>query len=159
MMNFYFFDSSATVKNYVQEIGSNWVKNIFNTISTDVIYASVLTQVEVVAAIARRRKGKTLSVTDANNFIQQFNFDFTTDFRSVSVNLHLIFHAVNLADKHSLRGYDAVQLATALEVYARLVALSVDFNHTPLTFVSADNELNAAAVSEGLNVENPNNYP
>jgi uncharacterized protein len=158
-MNFYFFDSSATVKNYVQETGSNWVKNIFNTISTDVIYASVLTQVEVVAAIARRRKGKSLSITDANNLIQQFNIDFTTDFRSVSVNLQLIAHAVNLADKHSLRGYDAVQLAAVLEVYARLVALSVDFNLTPLTFVSADNELNAAATSEGLNVANPNNYP
>lgn len=26
-------------------------------------------------------------------------------------------------------------------------------------FVSADNELNAAVVSEGLMIENPNNYP
>lgn len=146
-MNFYFFDSSATVKNYVQETGSKWVKNIFNNISTDVIYASVLTQVEVVAAIARRRKGKTLSVSDANNLIQQFNLDFTTDFRSVSVNLQSIANAVNLADKHSLRGYDAVQLAAALEVCARLAAIGVNFNLTPFTFVSADNELNSAAVS------------
>jgi hypothetical protein len=29
----------------------------------------------------------------------------------------------------------------------------------PVTFVSADNELNPAAASEGLIVENPNNYP
>jgi hypothetical protein len=28
-----------------------------------------------------------------------------------------------------------------------------------VTFVSADSELNAAAASEGLLVENPNNYP
>ncbi|WP_341738031.1 hypothetical protein [Microcoleus sp. CAWBG640] len=28
-----------------------------------------------------------------------------------------------------------------------------------VTFVSADNELNAAAAREGLIVENPNNYP
>jgi hypothetical protein len=30
---------------------------------------------------------------------------------------------------------------------------------TPITFVSADNELNVAVISEGLPMENPNNHP
>ena len=134
-------------------------KNIFNTILTDVIYAATITQVEVVAALARKRKGNSLSVIDANLLIHQFNNDFNMDIRAVSTSQNVLSFAVNLADKHSLRGYDAVQLASALEIYSRLSSIGVDFNLTPFTFVSADNELNTAAESEGLTVENPNNYP
>jgi hypothetical protein len=60
-----------------------------------------------------------------------------------------------LAQTHGLRGYDAVQLAAALEVNALCVASGLP----TLTFVCADVELNAVATSEGLLVENPNNYP
>lgn len=60
-----------------------------------------------------------------------------------------------LAEAHGLRGYDAVQLAAGRE----LNTLCNAFSLPPVTFVSADFELNAAAASEGLIVENPNNYP
>ncbi|MBN4002390.1 hypothetical protein [Nostoc sp. LPT] len=60
-----------------------------------------------------------------------------------------------LAEAYGLRGYDAVQLGAGCTVNALCIA-----NSLPLvTFVSADSELNAAAASEGLLVENPNNYP
>ena len=118
-----------------------------------------ITEVEVIAAFARRRKGKSLSVTDANTAISDFKADFSRDFNTVEVTSKVITKAVDLADKHSLRGYDAVQLASALEIYSRLTAIGVDFNLTPFTFVSADDELNTAASVEGLIVENPNNYP
>jgi hypothetical protein len=49
-----------------------------------------------------------------------------------------------------LRGYDAVQLAAALEVHS----------HAPsLTLLSADAGLNAAGAAEGLAVDDPNNHP
>ncbi|NOT59076.1 MAG: nucleic acid-binding protein, partial [Acidobacteria bacterium] len=56
---------------------------------------------------------------------------------------------------HALRGYDAVQLAAALEENDELMS----FGLPALTLVSADAELNKAAQAEGLNVENPNNHP
>ena len=56
--------------------------------------------------------------------------------------------------KHGLRGYDAVQLAAVLQVRDERVALGA----TPIILVSADTELNAAAMAEGLLVENPNNH-
>ncbi len=62
---------------------------------------------------------------------------------------------MRLAEKHFLRGYDAVQLAAALELRAELQAAGA----TNLTFVSADDALNLAASVEGLTVENPNNHP
>ena len=49
-----------------------------------------------------------------------------------------------------LRGYDAVQLAAALEVRLQVPLLIL---------VSGDGDLNTAATAEGLPVENPNTYP
>lgn len=135
------------------------MKNILNAISSDVIYAAAIAQVEVVATLARKHKGNSLSIIDASQLIHQFNNDFNIDIRSVSISSNLLSFAVNLADKHLLRGYDAVQLASALEIYSRLSSIGVDFNLSPFNFVSADNELHTAAESKGLTVENPNIYP
>jgi hypothetical protein len=58
-------------------------------------------------------------------------------------------------EAHVLRAYDAVQLTTAL-------ALDHDLQSNgepPIVFISADENLNAIASSEGLAVENPNRHP
>jgi hypothetical protein len=61
---------------------------------------------------------------------------------------------MTLAEKHTLRGYDSIQLAAALELQTArdIVSLSA------ITFVCADDKLNAAAVDGGLLIENPNTY-
>lgn len=48
-----------------------------------------------------------------------------------------------------------VILASALIVNGRLLATA----QPPLVFLAADNNLLAAAVAEGLTVDNPNNHP
>lgn len=67
----------------------------------------------------------------------------------------MIAAAMKLARSHALRGYDAVQLASAIEVHQVRVAAGA----SPVTIISADDPLNAAALAEGLLVENPNNHP
>jgi uncharacterized protein len=84
-MNFYFFDSSATVKNYISETGANWVKSVFAGIPQNEILMASITEVEVVAAISRRRKGKTLTPNDAGIFVRQFKTDFAKDFSTVEI--------------------------------------------------------------------------
>src|SRR5262245_10921885 len=61
---------------------------------------------------------------------------------------------MTLAETHSLRGYDAVQLATALEIHVGGLTLGLP----ALTLISADEELNIAAQAEGLIVEEPNTH-
>lgn len=158
-MDYYFFDSSGIVKNYVVETGTTWIKSIFNSVTTNVIYVVSIAEVEVISAFARRIKGKTLTVADANTTSAQFKYDFVNDLRIVDIEPILLSRAVNLAEKYALRGYDAVQLAAALEIYTRLINLKIDFSSSTFIFVSADNDLNSTAQSEGLTVENPNNYP
>jgi hypothetical protein len=60
-----------------------------------------------------------------------------------------------LARAHALRGYDAVHLAAATTLNRQRLALGLG----AVTLVSADAELNRAAVAEGLLVEDPNRYP
>ena len=75
--------------------------------------------------------------------------------QTIELTPSVIQRAMSVAETHGLRGYDAVQLAAALEVNA----IARNSGLTSIIFVSADNELNAIATSEGLAVENPNLYP
>ncbi|MEH2323290.1 MAG: hypothetical protein V7K32_06905 [Nostoc sp.] len=59
-----------------------------------------------------------------------------------------------LSETYGLRGYDAIQLAVGRAVNTICIANGLP----PITFVSADNELNATVGSEGLIIENPNSH-
>lgn len=153
-MSTYFFDSSALVKRYAQETGTNWVTGIADPQANNLIYIVRLTAVEVTAALARRRRGKSLSPNDAVSALTQFNYDLFNQYRIIEVSPQLLNTATGIADQYALRGYDAVQFATALTLHTQRIAL----NLSDLILVSADKELNAAAQAEGLQIENPNDY-
>ncbi|MFP4439164.1 MAG: type II toxin-antitoxin system VapC family toxin [Chloroflexaceae bacterium] len=78
-----------------------------------------------------------------------------TDYEIVAVSRAIISRAVALTQDYRLRGYDAVQLATALVANAQYVAASLP----ALTFVAADTDLITVAQAEGLVSENPNLHP
>ena len=151
----FFCDSSAIVKRYVNETGSNFVDGLADLKSGNVILLARITRVEVVAAIARRLKNGSVSTADAQNAVAAFQHDLTNNYFTVEITPVLLSVAMSLATKNALRGYDAVQLAAVLEANDERLANGLP----PLTLVSADTDLNTAAQAEGLNVENPNNYP
>jgi len=95
--------------------------------------------------------GKSISKRRAQTAITQFRLDFTSKFVVLSVSRALIEYAMQLAELHALRAYDAVQLATGLTLAKYVTSLTV-------TFVCADEPLNKVAHSEGLAVENPNHH-
>ena len=151
----FFCDSSAIVKRYVNETGSNFVDGLADLKSGNVILLARITRVEVAAAIARRLKKGSITTADAQNTLAAFQHDLTNSYFTVEITPVLLSVAMSLATKHALRGYDAVQLAAALEANDERIANKLP----PLTLVSADTDLNTVAQVEGLNVENPNNYP
>ena len=155
-MSTYFFDSSSLVKRYVKEIGTAWVIDIFRPHSHNQIFVAEITLAEVVSALTRRHRGLSVSTHNyGKRATSRFRRAFDTKFFKVRVDSTIIQDATLLAERYFLRGYDAVQLAVALQVEAERKQLGA----SPLTLVSADNELNDAAQAEGLSIENPNNYP
>lgn len=76
-----------------------------------------------------------------------------TSYLIVDVTAENIDAAIDLALRHNLRAYVAVQLASALEVRDLLQGSQ---SPVALTLVSADLELNRAGALEGLPVDDPN---
>jgi predicted nucleic acid-binding protein len=95
-----------------------------------------------------------LTPTAASAALTDVRADFTADYQVIEITAALITRADALAEQHALRGYDAVQLAAALEVNAAYVAAG----QPPVTLISADLELNTAAATEGLSVDDPNTH-
>ena len=119
------------------------------------IFVAAVTGVEIVAAIIRRARGGNLSVTDVTAVCNQFRGDLQTDYQIVEITESIISSGMTLAQTYGLRGYDAIQLAAGCAVNALCIANSLP----PMIFVSADDELNVAASSKSLVIENPNNQP
>jgi uncharacterized protein len=148
-------DTSGLTKRYVNETGSDWLTDLVDPASGNDVYTVVLTAAELTAAIARRQRGRSLTPEEAAQIHADFEDDLDTDYQTIAVTDALVSSAMLLAKKHFLRGYDAVQLAAALEINRTYLTAGLP----PILFVSADTELNAAARAEGLQVENPNDHP
>ena len=151
-MDSYFCDSSAIVKRYVTEAGSSWVMGITDPIVGNDIYVVQLTGVEVMSALVR--KVPAVSPAHLGQAISDFKYDLQRQYQRVAITETLVARAMSLVETRRLRGYDAVQLAAALEVFVACSALGV-----PLLFLSADGNLNVAAAAEGLTVDNPTLHP
>lgn len=154
-MAFYFFDSSALAKYYVSEVGSSWIESIIDAQPPNQIALAQITGVEIVAALARRVRTGSVSVADGAAAIQLFRADFQAKFEVLAMTSRHLEEAMNIAELHQLRGYDAVQLAFAVAFEAGLTTKGIG----PLTLISADLELNQAAQAEGLLTDDPNQHP
>jgi hypothetical protein len=73
----------------------------------------------------------------------------------VELTPDLFSNAMSAARTHRLRAYDAVQLAVAPEVRQ----IHRETGRGQVTRVSADRDLNAAAIAEGFAVEDPTTHP
>ena len=150
----YFFDSSALVKRYVTETGTAWVTGLLDPAARHRLYVARITGAEVIAALARKERGRHLSAADAASAISSFQHDYANRLRPVEITAALIVEAMALAQDHGLRGYDAVQLAAALYANRRRIARHLAL----LVFVTADTDLLAAGAAEGLTVDDPNTH-
>ena len=143
------------VKRFAPERGSSFVLSLLRPSARNRFYAARITEVEVCAALIRRQKGKTLSGDQATKALRRLKRDFPRCFTHIAIDEDVIVEALRLAETYGLRGYDAVQLSAALKANSERLGRGL----LPLVLVSADTELNNAAQTEGLTVENPNNYP
>ncbi len=153
-MSVFFLDSSALVKRYVREAGTDWVRHHTHPDAGHEIYVALIAGAEAVAALMRQQRTGALSSEDTARAAAAFRQEFVGLYHVVSITGSVVEDAMDLAEAHPLRGYDAVQLAAALHIQRRRAVVGLD----PLAFVSADAALNAVAVEEGLAVEDPSQH-
>jgi predicted nucleic acid-binding protein len=80
-MALYFLDSSALVKRYISETGSAWVLGLLAAALNNEIFIAAIAKVEIVAAITRRSRTGSISVTDATAIVHQLRKDSLKDYQ------------------------------------------------------------------------------
>lgn len=138
-----FLDSSALVKRYVQEAGTEAVLELIQQSALAV--ASRLTWLEVTSAVTRRTRGSAL--LRADEVIRALDDDFSVLIDIVEVTGSVIADARGFSRRHSLRAGDAVQLASVKEAKARY--------GEGVSFICSDKKLLATARSEGFEAVDP----
>jgi predicted nucleic acid-binding protein len=106
-----YLDASALVKRYLDERGSR--DTIALTAESEMVATSIVSRAEVAAGLARAARAGLVAQDRAQRAQRAFARDWP-DLVRVPVTEALVEHAETLAWDHALRGYDAVQLASAL---------------------------------------------
>jgi predicted nucleic acid-binding protein len=136
----YFLDTSALVKRYVTEPGSDQVRRLLRR-KVDIALARI-TEAEAYAAIARAARMNALTDDDRERAFQQIAEDVAAA-RIVEIRRTVVRSVQELVVRWPLRGYDAIQLSCALRLQSENLAVA---------FWCADAELANAARGEGLRV-------
>jgi len=153
-MAVFYVDSSVLVKRHLPERGSAWFRALTAPHAGNRIETARLSVVEVLSALNRRVREGTLSPADYVPVRNDFLARCRRNYHLVPITNALLGRTCDLLERHPLRAYDAVHLASALEVHVRLTGAGLP----PLTFLAADQRLLNAAAAEGLSIDNPNNY-
>ncbi|MFT4048783.1 MAG: type II toxin-antitoxin system VapC family toxin [Solirubrobacterales bacterium] len=134
-----YFDSSALAKLMLPEDGSDWARACWA--QSEARLASSLAYVEVRAALAAARRSGRL--TKALHVRAKREFESIWErIDECEPTIEVIAAAAGLAELHSLRGYDAVHLATSVHEY----------RHEPLFMLTWDQHLARASHDAGVNV-------
>jgi predicted nucleic acid-binding protein len=148
----YYLDASALVKRYADEAGSDWIRQITDSEAGHTILLADITLAEVAAALAAKHRAPGgITQPQRDRALSRFLQDCDEYFLLLPGDRPVIDRAVTLTQNHRLRGYDAVQLSTAL-------VASDTLEHEGLSvpiFVASDTDLLSAATAEELPVENP----
>jgi predicted nucleic acid-binding protein len=132
-----YLDTSSLVKLYVEETASADVQGLVG--SAEVTGTSLIAYAEARAAFARRFRENAFSDRDYNRLRSRFDSDWK-NFLSIQVTREIVRMAGEMAEKHGLRGFDAIHLASALTLREKLVS--------PVTFSCYDRRLQNASQRE-----------
>lgn len=147
-------DSSALVKRYMPETGTHWIRGLVSRQAAHDIVIAQITPVEMISAMGRQLHDTQMTLATFQSLRRFVLHHVQSQYQVFTLSNGVILRAIRLHEPYRLRAYDSVQLASALELQARLTTLG-----RSLTFLSADTRLLTAAANEGLSTDNPNAHP
>jgi len=134
-----YLDTSSLVKLYVLEEDSYIVENLVE--SSDVVATSLIAYAEARSAFARRLRENAFSIDEYRQILPRFDQDWENCLR-IGITGDLVRRAGNLAEKHGLRGFDAIHLSSAITFREEL--------SFPVYFSCSDRKLQNASYVENL---------
>ena len=134
-----YLDTSSLVKLYVEEEESSRVADLVR--SSKVTGTSLVAYAEARAAFACRFRENAFTPREYKRLISSFDEDWD-NYLIVRVTKELVRQAGNLAEKHGLRGFDAIHLSSVITLREEL--------STPIIFSCFDEKLQSASQVEEL---------
>lgn len=151
----YFLDTSALAKRYLSETGSQWVQQLCVAES---IAVSALVIVEISATLARRVREGSITAGERDGILRRFRRHLG-QMTAIDVDLRILNAAGSIVVQSPstipLRSLDAIHIASVQSLTSPLTTRGLG----PLTFVSADTRLLAAAQWAGFTTDNPEAHP
>ena len=142
----YFLDTSAVVKRYKSEVGSEIVQRIYEELASTLI-VSAITLAETYAALYRHSRQNRLSPSDLANAVD----GVTADIESGRL------HVVDITSQHVARSRHLIAEYHLSSHDALILAAAIDLSPFEIVFVCADTRsgLLRAAEACGLSTLNP----
>jgi len=137
-----YLDTSALVKLYIEESGSQQVRRAVE--ESRIVSTSRVAYVEARAGIARKYREGEFSKEEHDQVVEDLIRDWDNYF-IVEVSESVAKLGGTLTERQSLRGFDAIHLASALLLRNR--------TRLDVSFSCFDERLKAAAEAEGLLVD------
>jgi len=134
-----YLDTSSLVKLYVEEEESSRVADLVR--SSKVTGTSLIAYTEARAAFARRFRENAFTLREYKRLTSSFDEDWD-NYLIVRVTKELVRQAGDLAEKHGLRGFDAIHLSSAVTLREEL--------STRIIFSCFDEKLQIASHVEEL---------
>ena len=144
----YYLETSALVKLYVREPGSDTLIQIVSNWSENRFAVLALSPIEARSAIRRRERAGDIDTRTANMILDRLQLHMESRFLRQALSETVLEGAQEMIDRYALRAYDAIQLAGCL-------ALNVNLGTESPIFVSSDQQLLEAARSELLAILDP----
>lgn len=134
-----YLDTSALLKLYVQEDHTDYVRSLVGR--AEAVTTSVVAYPEARAALVRAADERRLDPRTHASRVALLNADWNS-YVVIGLTGLVAQLAGELAEKHRLRGFDAVHLASAISTPSE----------DSVTFLAFDERLTAAAGAEGLSL-------
>lgn len=132
----YYFDTSALLKRYIKEPGSEVIDDTID--KAHEILVSAFTHIEAISALRRLLSEGKICKDDYNNIKSELNKDFK-DFTILPILQETLNKAYQIVDAEDLRTLDAIQLATVI-----IASENIDI------LVAADQRLLSAANNNNI---------
>ena len=139
-----YLDTGALVKRFVSEAGSSGVQSLLTR--GDPIASATIAYAELYSGLTRRHREGFLSQLQYRLVCRRVERDWMALVK-VELGAEILSSARGLIQRHNLRAFDAIHLASALGLQAAA--------NEPVTFVAADQRLLRAAADERLKTVNP----
>lgn len=140
----FFFDTSALIKRYISETGSNKVDELFEIAEN--IIVSPVTKIEAHSTLKRLLATNLISKADYETVKSNIDYDFRY-FTVLSLNEEIEKEAINLIETYQLKTLDSIQLASVL------------YRKTDIrSFIVSDVKLKNAAEAENIEVIDPTEF-